>query len=376
MKQLILTIACLLSFLGQAKAQETPINQFWSQQIGEIKPNTTVSIKIRFTPDEAVYASFSFDLWLPKGIDIVDEVTQTWDELEEQYVTTTKSAITMSTTMKDLFNEPIIEKNDEDIYNRFFFKVIAKDATKVIPTTSNVIMAVTLTVDDMIPTGDLGIKIGRQTIAHKSGASNLGLRPDDYEVDATGQIDVIVTDAGYATFSWPRTLDFSQTGLNVYRAAVLAELDNDYGKMTTALIENGIVAANEGVLLKGNAGTYNPATTEDTPTSADNFFIGTAGGEVIPTAEQHYYVFARKQNGDTGFYKVMTDVPIPQYKAYLNLKGVFSRITFDLAEEATGIRDLQNGSTDELYDLRGVKMNSQKQRKGVYIQNGKKVVIK
>ena len=226
MKKTILTIACLLSFLGQARAQETPINQFWCQQIGEIKPNTTVPIKIRFTPDEAVYASFSFDLWLPKGIELIDKVEQEYDEDEEEYVDVEKPAVSLTTKFANLFNAPVVEKNDEGTHNRFFFKVVAKDKDKVIPTDAKIAINVELTVTDMIPTGDLGIKIGRQTIAHQSGDSNLGLRPDDYEVDATGQIDVIVTDAGYATFSWPRTLDFSQTGLNVYRAAVLAELDN------------------------------------------------------------------------------------------------------------------------------------------------------
>ena len=235
-------------------------------------------------------------------------------------------------------------------------------------------MTITLKASDQISTGVLNIAIRNQVISDATGDD--GRRPDDYEVDATGQIDVTVSDAGYATFSWPRTLDFSQTGLNVYRAARLAELDEDKEQMTTALIEDGIVAANEGVLLKGSTGKYNPTTTDATPTSAVNYFTGTADGKVTPTAEQHYYVFAQKQNGNTGFYKVLTGVTIPQYKAYLDLDGVYSRITFDLAEEATGIRDLQNGSTDVLYDLRGVKLNSQKQRKGVYIQNGKKVVIK
>ena len=374
MKQLILTIACLLSFLGQARAQETPTNQLYIEPF-VVKANSTIDVDVMLNNPDFEGHSFQFRLYVPDGL----RIEEGEDGGETYYLFDVTNRISGKVGNKTWEFDVQLEPGTDELGAYYLFKCVdvynsSTQQYRGIQGTSGSLMTITLTASDQISTGVLNVAIREQVISDVTG--DHGIRPDDYEVDATGQIDVKVTAAGYATFSWPRTLNFSQTGLKVYRAAVLAELDNDYGKMTTALIEDGIVAANEGVLLKGNAGTYNPATTEATPTSADNFFIGTAGVEVIPTAEQHYYVFARKQNGDTGFYKVQTGVKIPQYKAYLNLDGDYSRITFDLAEETTGIRDLQNGSTDELYDLRGVKMNSQKQRKGVYIQNGKKVVIK
>lgn len=360
MKKLILITACLLSFLEQARAQElvkaeiTPI-------IITANGEATAQMSL-INPSQDVY-SFQFDLYVPEGVTL---------KLNNKGKIKDNVSYELSDRIED-HQVDVSDHLDEGFYR---FSAISRD--KVYPgENDNVVLTFHFVASDRISTGQLEAKIDNQRYAlDSSGDAGTGYKPAAANFNVAGKIDVAVSAAGYATFSWPRTLNFSQTGLKVYRAAVLAELDNDYGKMTTALIENGIVAANEGVLLKGNAGTYNPATTEATPTSADNFFIGTAGGEVIPTAEQHYYVFAQKQNGSKGFYKVKTGVKIPQYKAYLNLDGDYSRITFDLAEEATGIRDLQNGSTDELYDLRGVKQNSQKQRKGVYIQNGKKVVIK
>lgn len=371
MNKLILTIVCLLSFLGQARAQETPINQLYIEPF-VVKANGTVDVDVMLNNPDFEGHSFQFRLYVPDGLRIAERLVGG----KMRYVYSPSSRIKETDPDYGLLWQFGITIETGTDKNGFYYLFKCIDPIGDLPGiqgTSGSLMTITLKASDQISTGVLNIAIRNQVISDATGDD--GRRPDDYEVDATGQIDVTVSDAGYATFSWPRTLDFSQTGLKVYRAAVL-ELDNDNGQMTTALIEDGIVAANEGVLLKGSTGQYNPTTTDATPTSADNFFKGTASGEVIPTAEQYYYVFARKQNGNTGFYKVQTGVTIPQYKAYLDLNRDLSRITFDLAEEATGIRDLQNGSTDELYDLRGVKMNSQKQRKGVYIQNGKKVVIK
>ena len=370
MNKLILTIACLLSFLGQARAQETPINQLYIEPF-VVKANGTVNVDVMLNNPDFEGHSFQFRLYVPDGLGIAERLVNG----KTRYEYSPSSRIKETDPDYGWQFGITIERGTDENGLYYLFKCI--DPIGDLPGiqgTSGSLMTIILKASDQISTGVLNVAIRKQVISDATG--DHGIRPDDYEVNATGQIDVTVSDAGYATFSWPRTLDFSKTGLKVYRAAVLEELDKDTEQMTTALIEDGIVAAYEGVLLKGSAGKYNPTTTDETPTPADNFFIGTAGGEVIPTAEQHYYVFAQKQNGNTGFYKVQTGVTIPQYKAYLNLDGDYSRITFDLAEETTGIRDLQNGSTDELYDLRGVKMNSQKQRKGVYIQNGKKVVIK
>lgn len=374
MNKLILTIACLLSFLGQARAQETPINQLYIEPF-VVKANGTVNVDVMLNNPDFEGHSFQFRLYVPDGL----RIEEGEDEGETYYLFAVTNRISGKFGNRTWEFDVQLEPGTDELGSYYLFKCVdvynnSTQQYRGIQGTEGSLMTITLKASDQISTGVLNVAIRKQVISDATG--DHGIRPDDYEVNATGQIDVTVSDAGYATFSWPRTLDFSKTGLKVYRAAVLEELDKDTEQMTTALIEDGIVAAYEGVLLKGSAGKYNPTTTDETPTPADNYFKGTADAEVIPTAEQHYYVFAQKQNGNTGFYKVQTGVTIPQYKAYLNLDGDYSRITFDLAEEATGIRDLQNGSTDELYDLRGVKLNSQKQRKGVFIQNGKKVVIK
>ena len=119
-----------------------------------------------------------------------------------------------------------------------------------------------------------------------------------------------------------------------------------------------------------------PRTTEEIVTIEDGALKHSAGAAKDITSENSY-VLANKTTG-WGFYKVGASASaLPMNKAYLvlptNTPQSFVRCFFG---NTTGLDSttLQNASTNNIYDLSGrqVKVAS----KGVYIINGKKVLVK
>ena len=176
---------------------------------------------------------------------------------------------------------------------------------------------------------------------------------------------------GYATFASPYALDL--TGVDAYKAAV----DGTTVKFT-ALSQT--VPANTGVLLKGTAGAKVdiPVVAEGT-TVTDNAFLVNETGKTF-TGDDNYYYFGMKAGSLTfGLFNPAT-VAIPSNKAYLKvLKSSLenpARLTVVFDDEATGIKAVDNSQSkaDGYYNLNGQRIG--KPSKGLYIVNGKKVIIK
>ena len=179
---------------------------------------------------------------------------------------------------------------------------------------------------------------------------------------------VTITDAKYATCVTTAATDFSQTdGITAYIATVNA------AKTKVELTEVTKVAAGVPVILNGAAKDYTlHYTTESTnDVSANQLLVsdGTAtGGDGI-------YALANKSKG-VGFYPVEDGVTIPAGKVYLNTSaGVKEFLGFDFGGE-TAISAIANGqsSNGQWYNLAGQRV--QTPTRGIYIQNGKKVIIK
>ena len=106
-------------------------------------------------------------------------------------------------------------------------------------------------------------------------------------------------------------------------------------------------------------------------------FQGTLTGTTIAasTEAQTNYAFNGKQ-----FVLVKNAIEVGPNKAWLSINtGVPSaRITLVFDDEATKIANtnVTNITNGNWYDLNGRKLNAAPTRKGVYILNGKKVVIK
>jgi len=189
-------------------------------------------------------------------------------------------------------------------------------------------------------------------------------------IEKTGVSATLGTN-GYATFASPYALDL--TGVDAYKAAV----DGTTVKFTSL---NQTVPANTGVLLKGAAGAVVdiPVVAEGT-TVADNAFLVNETGETF-AGDDNYYYFGMKAGSLTfGLFDPAT-VAIPANKAYLKvLKTALpqnARLTVMFDDEATGIKAVGNSQlqADGYYNLNGQRIG--KPSKGLYIVNGKKVIIK
>ena len=169
-------------------------------------------------------------------------------------------------------------------------------------------------------------------------------------------------------------LDFSGTGLTAYKAKV------EGNKVKLTAVADGIVPAGEGVILNGDAAEYDiPISTADVTTDfSDNEMVGvTQRTQVLwnPSDGVYNYIL---QNGE--FNKATTGYLKPN-RAYLSTSYDVTaagarelQIVFE--DETTGINSIENSqsSIENCFDLQGRKVT--RPTKGLYIVNGKKVIIK
>lgn len=179
-----------------------------------------------------------------------------------------------------------------------------------------------------------------------------------------------ITDAGFATYVGDVDLDFtSVTGLKAYKATVTGT-DIAFTKVTT-------VPAGEGVLLQGDEGTYIvPSTTGVAAWAADDnaFIAGT--GAAVATGSGPYNYILNKVGGVVGFYKAAGQT-VATNRAYLQTTTSQARIALNFDEDVTAINEAKSQkpiANGQYFDLQGRRVAQP--TRGLYIVNGKKVVIK
>ena len=177
-------------------------------------------------------------------------------------------------------------------------------------------------------------------------------------------IPATVTAAGYATFSAPYAVDFSATDVEVYTAAVNGD------KVMLTAVDSKKVPANTAVILKGETVTGTVIASADA--LEDNELL-VSDGTVVGNGS--IYVLAKKDA--VGFYKLANDVTIPAGKCYLDTAASAPEfLGFSFGGETTGISQIENGKLriENVYNLNGQRVAQPS--KGLYIMNGRKVVIK
>ena len=175
-----------------------------------------------------------------------------------------------------------------------------------------------------------------------------------------------VSAAGWATYCSEYALDFTGvTELTAYTATKEGDAVK-FNKVT------GKVPANTGLLVSGTTANVPVAASADAVT---NILEGVTA-ETVKTAGE---VFVLKQgtNG-LGFYKNTNDFTVRANSAYLPATAVTgARAFIALDDEATGIEDLTpalSKGEGVVYDLSGRRVVTP--TKGLYIVNGKKVIVK
>ena len=198
---------------------------------------------------------------------------------------------------------------------------------------------------------------------------------------------VKIGSSGYATFSCDRALNFAGTDIKAYVASSVNSTVVNMTSVTNA-------PAGTGLFLKGvTAGaTANIPVVEEsqaTAVSGNLLYPGTGESVASDAADavdcKYRYVFQNQTSGaGAGFYKLpTTGVTIPKGKAYLEISKDDApkapSFCVDLDGETTGIKVINfnednNQNNGQMFDLQGRRIAEP--TKGVYIVNGKKVIIK
>ena len=203
---------------------------------------------------------------------------------------------------------------------------------------------------------------------------------DEEEEEGTTEDEIKITSAGQTTWCSAYDLDFTDVeGLKAYTATGYHRT-----KGTIWLTRVKEVPAGEGILLIGDEGDYKVPHKSTTAYYA-NLMVGTVKAITLNETDGEYTNYYLS-NGDSGvgFYKVNGSVDLKANRAYLPLlKGTtsgsrgFIGLDFDDGEEGT--TDISEapqrvGEPDMYYNLQGQRMDNPS--KGLYIKNGRKVVIK
>ena len=183
-------------------------------------------------------------------------------------------------------------------------------------------------------------------------------------------VPVTVTAAGLATFVNDSKLDFS----NVENLEAYIAKENG-SKIELTKVEK--VAAGTGVLLRAlnDATTFEvPVTTEDADDATGNLFVRGEGAAVATTDGSYTNYILSTKGGVVGFYHANNNI-VAVNRAYLHTSVSAARIDLSF-DELTGINEVKNQkeAVEGIFDLQGRKVAQP--AKGLYIVNGKKVVIK
>ena len=188
--------------------------------------------------------------------------------------------------------------------------------------------------------------------------------------------------AGYNTVCLPFGLTNEQmeaafgTSAEVYAYSETSE-DATNATINFNKVDAGTITANVPVLVKATAASTSQTfegvqivAATDTKVEGTNFdFIGTYAP--ITVAEGDYFI------GNGALYKSKGATSMKAFRAYIRTKNSEAKVNLFIDGVSTSISEINGASKDEnaaIYNIAGQRVN--KAQKGIYIVNGKKVLVK
>lgn len=172
--------------------------------------------------------------------------------------------------------------------------------------------------------------------------------------------------------------------------AYAAEYDAENSRLILHKIGNGkVIPANNVVIIVADKDNENIIMNIDDDAQAEmptNHLSARKYHEDL-SYEGDIYVLGMV-NGKFGFHKYDKNFYLPFYKAFLHITrstgGSARAITFSFADDITGVETIDNGQltidnyagADVWYTINGVKLSGKPTAPGMYINNGKKIIIK
>lgn len=194
------------------------------------------------------------------------------------------------------------------------------------------------------------------------------------------KMPITVSSAGYSTFSCNYAVDLSTlSNVKAYTASNIED-----GKVIMTKQANK-VPANTGLFIQSTEGTAVNTTVSVVGNSAasswsDTNLLKAANGEEVAASGNgtYHYVFAN-QNDELGFYNLASALTIPAGKAYLETTTALTtndnaKVALSFEGEATGINEVNAVENNDWYTINGIRVAVP--TKGLYIHNGKKVMVK
>lgn len=194
---------------------------------------------------------------------------------------------------------------------------------------------------------------------------------------------------GIMSYASDNVLDFSNVGeLTAHYASSFAATANNAGVLTMTQVET--TPAGEGLMLKGTANEtfYVPALFNLTPEAltGNNLKGLTKITEVETTEGDKTNFILSQQKGVIAWYPLAAKYALKAHSTYLQLltndvfTGVGTRaISMEFEDGVTtGFIQIATGEAEDgdWYGIDGIKFNQKPTQRGVYINNGRKVIVK
>lgn len=357
------------------------------REIEEMPTNTPEDIiALKETVDQTSNVSFDYNKYY-----------RIWGAIEQQYIYIANDQKLYTQAEKGGINQifKFDATNEEGVYN---LKIQGENIAK---TTSNGNLDLLFTTaEENVNNGtfkliDANTGVGKFRIQNMNGDANPTYIWKEYQKvvgwSGTGNgsqwylvevpsIDVVITEAGYATANYPFAVQLPADGsLKAYTGEIQEGTDGKVLLLTE--VPEGKIPAETPVVLEGAQGNY--TLTIDSENTEPSISSALAGTLLPKTIEENTTVYGLGYvNAAIGFYKMSdTDRTIGANKAYLPsspvLQGVRG-VTFSFGDnsgETTGIEDVtSNLAEEEYYDLLGRRVMNP--TKGIYVtKSGKKVLF-
>ena len=182
------------------------------------------------------------------------------------------------------------------------------------------------------------------------------------------------------------TLYYENLNLEVPEGVTAYVVEDVSDGKTLSLTEvDGVIPAGTGVILNGPANTYTFNVVAEASKTYENMLAGTDTDKTIDAEGYKYYVLTTNKAKDpasVGFYYNVDggkSVNNKAHKAYLAVPEESNPANEFLFQNADGIRSILENTyagNGEVYTISGTKVNGKVLTKGIYIVDGKKVVIK
>lgn len=172
------------------------------------------------------------------------------------------------------------------------------------------------------------------------------------------------------TYCCATAFDLSETGLKAYTAKVVD------GVVVLSPVESGKIPAERGVILMGEPGSYQAKALESADKlDEDNELYGRKTEGMVSYSYNEWFCYILQD----GVFKKATGDKIKGGKAYLRTKYDVTaagarELKMVIEGEATGIKAVETTDGQTVYDLLGRKVAAP--TKGLYIVNGKKMIVK